>query len=71
MTYIQINPTKVWGFQRMEKEKRDSKAWCPDCGDEMFIEQKQLKPYEHWTHYCFGCDKYFQLKEVSGNSSHD
>lgn len=44
--------------------KQDSKAWCPDCGDEIFIIQEKLKPYEDWIYYCLGCDKSFQLKEI-------
>ena len=43
---------------------QESIAWCPDCGDEIFREQKRLKAYENWTYYCIGCDKYFQLTEV-------
>jgi len=46
------------------KKKEDSQAWCPDCGDEIFIQQDKCEPYEHWTYHCFGCDKYFQLKQV-------
>ena len=43
---------------------KDSKAWCPYCGDEIFIDNEICGPNEHWTYYCFGCDKYFRLKEV-------
>jgi hypothetical protein len=45
-------------------EKEDSRAWCPGCGDEIFIVEEPLRPHCNWTYYCIGCDKYFQLKEV-------
>ena len=42
---------------------RNSMAICPECGDELDIVQKQLKPHENWTYYCFGCNMYFQLND--------
>ena len=48
----------------MAEDKGDSKAWCPSCGDEMFIEQKSLEPYVPWRYYCFGCDKHFIFTEI-------
>ena len=55
-----------WGVDVKVRDyaDRDSTAWCPDCGDEIFIENKTCKPYENWRYYCIGCDKHYELMEV-------
>ena len=47
-----------------ELKKDDNVAWCPQCGDEMVIIQDKLKPREHWTYFCEGCQKKFQFKKL-------
>ena len=44
--------------------KEDSKAWCPACGDEMFIVQDKLGKYCQWHYYCFGCDDTYKFEKI-------
>ena len=51
--------------------RKDSTAWCPGCGDEMFRTQKKLKYNEQWRYYCIGCDKTYELTEVKNDNAGD
>ncbi len=44
------------------EEKYKNYAWCPECGDALVICDEGKVAIDKYC--CFGCNKYFVIKEV-------
>lgn len=49
---------------RYKMDENDCKAWCPDCGDLMYIIEDNIGENAQWTYFCKGCNKKFKFQSI-------